>query len=503
MLMRLAIIGVITILGMGGQFLVRAVLTSQLGPSRDLDIFFVSMGWAGAVATAIFQVMAMVLAPHTVTAGSLAIETRSLTRQTALILTVTTTVLSFVATAMVAACGFSSSTFVILIVLLGWGVGSGLALYQRQLLLAWDRPMMPALLNVLPAAVMLTLAMLGIISGTSGFAVSGAITWLVIAAIGGTMMTRMWQHAGNTSSTTQPTIQASAPLKNSLTTLSFWSLLRTAAPAFAASWNSQLNQRIQDIIAAVVIIGGATIYGNAIALARLPQTIADALFSATAYPVALRAIAAHDPLALRFAYRLGLRVHLAVSVPVAVAVLIAAQAATSMIFAHGACTNADAQAIAQVLWWAAPGMVATSLQAVHANFLLAMGRTATGLRIELVLTILSLASALILLPWMHLSGITAGHALALIVIQVFMLRALGPIGLRWHDTLIELLRALLPALPAAALAYWISSIVDTSPWIQSLTVGASILIITIPCSTWAIASCRKAAASLSGSSSCV
>ena len=50
MLIRASFIAFITIVGMGGQFLIRAVLTAHIGPGEQLDVFFITMGWAGALA---------------------------------------------------------------------------------------------------------------------------------------------------------------------------------------------------------------------------------------------------------------------------------------------------------------------------------------------------------------------------------------------------------------------------------------------------------------------
>jgi peptidoglycan biosynthesis protein MviN/MurJ (putative lipid II flippase) len=263
-------------------------------------------------------------------------------------------------------------------------------------------------------------------------------------------------------------------------------LIAAAAPAFAASWNSQANQRSQDLLAAWWILGGATIYGNAVAVARLPQTIADALFSSSAYPVALRAIARNDQTELRAAYRLALRVQLAVSMPAAVAVLVAGEAAARMIYAHGLCTDADALAIGAVLRWLAPAMVAGSLQSVHAQLMLALGKTPVALRVELMLTVLSLVAGVAFLPGMGLAGITAGHALAMLLIQIPMMRALASAGLRGSDLLAELAWAAVPAAIACVIGFAVKSWVSQSPMIESLVVGATILVITVPCSIWGV-----------------
>jgi peptidoglycan biosynthesis protein MviN/MurJ (putative lipid II flippase) len=259
-------------------------------------------------------------------------------------------------------------------------------------------------------------------------------------------------------------------------------------PVLGASWNSQMVQRLQDALAAIAQVGGATIYGNALALSRLPQTVADAVFSATAYPSALQAIAVGDAPALRAAYRLALRAHLAVMMPTAAAVLVAGDAAAAAVYAHGKCSAADVARISQVLWWAAPGMVAISLQCIHSQLLVATGRSGALLRIELGLSVLSIAGSFAAMSFLGLGGIIAGHSTAQCLIQIPMLLILARAGLRWQDTVAELVRALVPALVAAFLALgvelWLGH--GVGPWTRAMVVGGTVLLITGPCSAWAI-----------------
>lgn len=471
MLIRAGLIALITIIGMGGQFLIRAVLTAHLGPGGQLDVFFLTLGWAGALASAVFQAVAMVLAPQTVGANA-APALHGLARRTALMLTIATTLLSGLAALVLVLIGQGSSSLVVLLVLLGWGVAGGLAMFQRQLLQAWGQPFIPALLALIPAAAILTLAWCDVIEETIGFALVGFLAWCVVAVLGGALLWRAWQKRGIALTDAEPG--------------ALGQLLRLAAPVLGANGNSQVNQRTQDALAAVSVSGGTTIYGNAIALARLPQTIADSIFSSTAYARILQAIAAQDAAALRAAYRLALRLHLAVMVPVAAAVMLAGDAATEIVFAHGKCSLEDTRAIAAVLWWTAPAMVISSLQSVHAQILLAHGRTAAVLQVEMVFTLLSIACAAVLLPFVGLIGIVLGGSLAFTLIQVPMLRILAPTGLHWRDTVSELLRACLPLVLAVPLALWVDRLCGASTWIRALVVGGIILAVTFPCSAWSI-----------------
>lgn len=471
MLIRAGLIALITIVGMGGQFLIRAVLTAHLGPGGELDIFFLTLGWAGALASSIFQAVAMVLAPQTVDSRA-SPALRGLFRRTAVVLTITTTLLSGLAALVLVLIGQGSSSLVVLLVLLGWGVAGGLAMFQRQLFLAWGHPFIPALLALIPAAVILVLAWSDIIEGTLGFALVGCLAWGVVSILGGALLWRAWQRRGI------PTADADPG--------ALWRLLRLATPVFGTNGNSQVNQRTQDALAAMAVTGGVTVFGNAYALARLPQTIADSIFSSTAYARLLQAIAANDTVALRAAYRLALRFHFAIMTPVAAAVLLAGDAATEIVFAHGKCSIEDTRAIAEVLWWTAPTMVITSLQSVHAQILTAQGRTAAVLLVEMAFTVLSIIFAASLLPFLGLSGIPIGGSVAFILIQVPMLRLLAPTGLRWQDTVSELLRACLPLVPAGLLAYGVSHLCGPSPWIKACAVGGTILAVTLPCSAWAI-----------------
>lgn len=472
MLLRASLIALFTIIGMGGQFLIRAVLTSHLGPGSQLDIFFLTLGWAGALASAVFQAVALVHAPQTVGAGATP-AMRGLSRRTTLQLTIATTLAAGLAALVVAIIGHAEASGVVLLVLMGWGVAGGLALFQRQLLLAWGLPFTPALLALIPAAAILGLAWCRVIDGISGYALVGCLAWMLVAGAGGALLWRAWhRHGVAVAADPQPGAQRR--------------LLTAAAPVFVANWNSQANQRSQDALAAMAFAGGATVFGNAYALARLPQTIADAMFGSTAYASILKAVATADTVGLRVAYRLGLRVHLAVSVPVAGAVVLAGDAATQAVFAHGNCSIEDTRAIATVLWWTAPGMIITSLQSVHAQVLLAHGRTAAVLRVELVFTILSIVFAATLLPFLGLSGIVIGGTVAFIIIQVPMLRLLAATGLRWQDALAELLRACLPLVPALLLGGWVGHLAGSSPWARALVVGATVLAVTLPCSAWAV-----------------
>lgn len=468
MLKRAAAMGLVTILAMGGQFLVRLVLTAMVGPGTDLDAFNLAMGWGGAISAAIFQVVAVVLAPRL--AGRPAAGTVRLGRRLAGLLMAACILLTLIAAAVVALIAGVHLGLLALVVLLGWGVANGVFLYQRQLLQARERALGPALLGLLPAIGILGAVACGAGGSLLGLALVGTISWSLAAAVATWQLERSWPERD-----THPP----APARP---------VLRAALPVLGASWNSQAVQRLQDALAAFAQVGGATIFGNALALARLPQTVADAMFSATAYPAALRALAEGDAGALGAAYRVALRVHLAVMVPTAVAVLVAGHAAAEAVYARGACTPADAARIAQVLGWTAPGMVAVSLQCVHAQLLVAAGRGAALLRIELGLSVLSIAGSLAALGPLGLGGIIAGHSAALCLSQIPMLLVLARIGLRWQDTLTELVRALLPALAAAAAAEavvrWLGD--GAGAWPRALAAGVTVLLITGPCSAWAI-----------------
>lgn len=477
MLLRAGLIALITIIGMGGQFLIRAVLTSHLGPGSQLDVFFLTLGWAGALASAVFQAVALVHAPQTVGAGATP-AVRGLSRRASGLLVLTCSLAVVVATLVVAAAGLRDASMVVLLVLLGWGVAGGLAQFQRQLLLAWDRPFAPALLALIPAGAILGLVWWGAIDDVAGYALVGCLAWMVVAGAGGLLLWRAWRLHGVPAADTSPP----GALRR---------LLATAAPVFGANWNSQANQRSQDALAAMTFPGGATVYSNAYALARLPQTIADAMFGSTAYARIIHALATADTVALRSAYRLGLRVHFAVTVPVAAAVLLAADSAAEAVFAHGNCTVEDTRSIAAVLWWTAPGMVISSLQSVHAQVLLAHGRTGAVLRIELAFTVLSISLAALLLPFLGLLGIVVGGTVAFLLIQVPMLRLLPATGLRWQDGLAELLRACLPLLVALPLGSWVGHLAGPSPWTRALAVGAAVLAVALPCSAWSVRRLRQ------------
>lgn len=473
MLIRAGLIALITIVGLGGQFLVRAVLTAHLGPGYELDVFFLTLGWAGALASAMFLAVALVLAPQTVGAGATP-ALRGLARHAAKVLVTTTSLLTILAAVVVAAIGHYSASTVVFLVLLGWGVAGGLALFQRQLLLAWGQPFAPAFLALIPAAVILTLASCGVIDNTLEFAVVGCLAWGFVAALGGMLLWRSWRRRG-------------VPQAGDAPPGGLRRLLGLAAPVFGANWNSQANQRFLDALAAFSITGGATLFGNALALARLPQSIADSIFSATAYPHVLHALAAKDVPALRTAYRLALRVHFAVTVPVAAAIIVAGDAATQVMFLHGNCTIEHTNAIAGILWWAAPGIVISSFQSVHSQILLASKLTGGVLRIELAFTVLSISLAALALPYFGLPGITIGGTVAFVVIQLPMIRLLAKTGLQWKDTLNELLLAFLPVVPAFLLASWVNNLCGSSTnLVRSLAVGGTILAVTVPCSAWAI-----------------
>lgn len=468
MLKRAAAMGLVTILAMGGQFLVRMVLTSLVGPGTDLDTFNLAMGWGGAVSAAIFQVVAVVLAPRLV--GRPAPGAIPLGRRLVVLLMAACILLTLAAAVVVALVAGPHLGLLALVVLLGWGVANGVFLYQRQLLQARDLALGPALLGLLPPIGILGAVACGAGGSLVGLALVGTIAWSLAAAIATWQLERSW------------------PEREVHPVASWRPVVRAALPVLGTSWNSQGIQRLQDALAAFAQVGGATIFGNAVALARLPQTVADAMFSATAYPAALRAIADNDASALGVAYRMALRVHLAVMIPTAAAVLVAGHAVAEAIYAHGACSPADAARIGQVLWWAAPGMVAISLQCVHAQLLVAAGRGAALLRIEMGLSVLSIAGSLVALGPLGLGGIIAGHSAAMCLIQIPMLLVLVRIGLHWQDTLAELLRALLPAVLAALVAEMIVlGLGDgVGAWTRTLTTGVTILLITAPSSAWAI-----------------
>lgn len=458
----------LTIFGMVAQFLVRVAMTDRLGAGREYDAFLVAQIPASLIAVVGFQAMASALVPRLadlIISGNGHVARRAFDR----ILMVCVAFWSLVGLCVCVwafavsgqetryGAGFGK---VAIAVVVGWGLLAGIATLQRQLLVYFGRIVLPSLATMLPAVFLIG----------AGYVVGQpTVRTFVLAGLAG-------QVAGTSAMALQLFLEwrrhvpADAPRAHAgeiPADMTFVRLSVVSLPIFLASLNAQACGVIDQSLAAWWQVGGLTMLSAALAVARLPQTVADSVTGAAGYGMMCNAAAAvkasqDDAVArqrMAAAFRTLIRLQAMFVLPAAAFVLVSHGPIIEFLYQRGKFGEAEALMTAHILAFYPLCAVGQSLQSVQVSMLVTLGRAAVALRYEIILTVLSAGLDVAFLFMFGLPGIVASTGVAVTVVGLmiyFAIVRLG-VGIELRD-LGDTLRRPLLAAAAAVVAAWLADL---------------------------------------------
>ncbi|MEI7632808.1 MAG: lipid II flippase MurJ [bacterium] len=429
----------LTALSLFAQFLVRMVMTSTLGAGAAYDAFLLAMMPAALMATVGFQAMAAALVPRIsdqLVAGNIP-AARQLFRNASLATFAFWSVIGVVIIGWT--CFFSSESgrygknlpLIMTGVIGGWGLIMGWTILQGQLLIYFGRFAVSCLANMLPAVFMLARAMIApapqvmdfVIYGLAGQALSLAIQTYA-ARVGW----RKWAPEKTDYGTMQSVRDGSTPL---IAAPAIVQLAIASLPIFLASFNAQASGLIDQSFAAWWKVGGLAILGAALAVVRLPQTLADSVMISTSYGMMTHAVSqvklCNDPAhraRMSFVFRHLVNLQCFIVLPAAAFTLVYHESIAEFLYMRGKFGPDDAQRTGAILAWyslCAPGQL---MQGVQVPILVALGRASVALRYEILLTVMSAVLDYALLPFFDLPGIVISTGISVSVAGLFIYRAL-------------------------------------------------------------------------------
>jgi len=416
----------LTAFGLILQFVVRLTMTARLGAGVEYDAFLVAMMPAVLMAQVGFQAVASALVPRVAAVSAEGQPQRA--RSLALMATAAT--MLFWGGVAVLAWGWSHFFFpvshpygsgfpgLLLTVMVAWGLLGGWAILQRQFLVFFGQYGFAVLVGYLPALTMAALA----------FWPQATLHHFVWAGVAGQLLSNgllsllLWRAWGRHTASQG---QLAIPVRRELAALGL-----AALPILLASFNAQAMSLIDQAMAAWWQLGGLTLLSVALTVSRLPHTLAENLMLAAGYRHLVDA-ASRLTLAPAEARRhMGgtvtslLRAQAMVVWPAAVGIVVAHQPIVEVLYQRGKFDASDATRAAAILLCyplCSPWLV---VQSVQVQALVVLGKATVALRYELVLTILSAALNLALLPIMGLPGLVVSTALSTAVVAWLVAGAL-------------------------------------------------------------------------------
>ncbi len=431
----------LTGVGLVVQFVLRAVLTARFGASAPYELFLYAMMPATLVAQVAFQAFASALLPRISdleksgqTRGAMGLFRRGL--WTSLALTSTMGLLVPVAAWLAAPAHLAADPaqfLVLLAVYTGWGVLGGVLVLQRQLLIYLDDFAMAAVLGLVQPFVLLGLLLAVADVGVLAFAVTGVVAMLGACVLMAGRIARRWR-AGE-----DEPAAAMTPLLP---------IVAATAPIFLASLNAQAMHLIDQWMAAWWVPNGLVLLSLALAVARLPHTVADQAMMAVGYRPLLRAVETGDTVLgeeARGAFRRLVGLQAMVVFPAMLVILAAAEPSIRVLFERGAFLREDSANTAAILRLFPLVSLGVMIQVAQVQMLVVLGRARLALEAEVVLTGLSVLLNLAFLPVMGLPGLILSTGLAQSLVVVWIAGRLMRFGVRLGDFLWPL------AVPAAGL----------------------------------------------------
>ncbi len=331
-----------------------------------------------------------------------------------------------------------------LAILAGWGLIGGWIVLERQLLVYHGRFALASIVTLLTPAAMAAYGLASAEPGISGFVYTGLATSVASLLLAATLNRGHWR-----------TAFAAAAEEQIPRHVTWVPVIVASIPIILASFNAQAMAIIDQTMAAWWQVGGLGLLATALAVGRLPHTVAESLAHSLGYRMMLEAVSAcqnrrpDGPSALTAAFKKLALTQAAIILPAVLFIVFFPHEIVALLFQRGTFSPADAAQTSEILRWLPACAVGLMLQSIQVQILVAWGAAATALRTELVLTFLSALSNFAFLPFLGLPGLIASTALSVTLVAFFLFGVLQRVTgvIHWRD----LADALLPlAMPLAA-----------------------------------------------------
>lgn len=443
---------VLSLLTMAAQFAVRMQMTAALGAGPEYDLFLLLMIPATLVAQVGYQAIASALVPRMsdLLGQSRPRAARRLFHRGVLVgNALGVLVTTFLLTILAIRDGNAAELTMAFAIMLAWGIIGGWVVLERQLLVYNGSFAAGSFFTLLPAAAM---AVYGAVAGDPtlhGFVYTGLVASM-IALLGSQLSNRRhWNNA-----------MTAAANEDRVISVPWLPIVVAALPIIMASFNAQAMAIIDQTMAAWWQVGGLGLLATALAVGRLPHTVAESLSHSLGYRAMLDAVSAcQNGLAggreaLVAAFRKLALAQAAIIAPAILFVALFPHEIVNFLFQRGTFSVEDAARTAEILRWLPACALGLMLQSIQVQILVAWGAAATALRTELVLTALSALLNLAFLPILGLPGLIVSTALSVTLVGLFLFRVLQRVTgvIRWSDLLEGLRPLAMPLLAALTIA---------------------------------------------------
>jgi putative peptidoglycan lipid II flippase len=202
-------------------------------------------------------------------------------------------------------------------------------------------------------------------------------------------------------------------------------IARLMTPGFFGTAIYQINIFVGSMLAYSLADESApTLLFYANRLMELPVGVFAIAVSTVVYPLIARHAAEKKYSALADDYRRGVRLILLINVPAAVGLALLSGPITRLLFRHGNFTDANAQAMGQLLALFAVGLPFFSITSLTVRAFYALKDTATPVRVAAVDFVLNFVLSLVLMHWLGAAGLVLASTTAIVIQTLLLQRAL-------------------------------------------------------------------------------
>lgn len=411
----------LSLIALAAQFAVRVAMTSSLGASAEYDAFLAAMIPAALIATVGFQAAASALMPKIsdmITSGHPRAAAK-FHRSAVLKITLLSIPFSLLIFAAFEAGGFGQP-LLIGAVLLGWGMIAGVNTLQRQILTYFDRFHVAVGTALIPSLTLLMTPLLIEHPQAVQFALFGLAGQILSLVTCEYTLWNAWRAAFHESG---PEMRGAIP--------SLWPILAAALPILGASFNAQAMSIIDQTMAAWFSVGGLALLSIALAVARLPHTVADSATMASCYRGMLDAVArvranrsAENKAMVGKSFQQMFEIQSLIIAPSAIGILLCSGAIVEILFQRGKFGAEEAGMAAAILAVYPLAAFGTMMQGVQVQIFVALGRSADVLKYELALTAFSALLNIAFLPFFGLPGLVLSTGVSITIVALLIFRRL-------------------------------------------------------------------------------
>lgn len=398
---------VLSVATLAAQYLVRVLMTGQFGAGREYDGFLLAMIPATLVAQVAYQALASALVPavnalaeegHPASAQRLSRRASNWMHGVVVALGVAGTIVLMTS---------SRDAALVVTVFAGWGLLGGWLVLERQFLLYHGRSLWAAWLTLAPALAICAYGFATPEATLIGYAWTGVAAHGLAAAMAAALNKVSWKAL--LTKYTPATESNSADL-------SLRPIFLQSAAVILAGFNAQAMAIIDQTMAAWYTAGGLVLLSAAQSIARLPHTLGENAMRMISYrKIVVSAGRPDTPEKTRETsetFAEAVRLQLFFAAPACLLMFFFAGDVVAILFGRGEFGPEDVGQAADILRWFPACALALVLQSVQVQFLVAMKRAGTALRIEVVLTAFSAFLNLLLIPVLGIAGLVASTAIS-------------------------------------------------------------------------------------------